>query len=66
MAKISKLSGGAMRKEFAKAKPKLERSLGVLKQERIYAMMGVGRPSVRFRNKVAGKSLRLSWNGRQD
>jgi hypothetical protein len=31
--------------------------------ERIFAVAGFGHPSVRFRNKVVGKRMRVQWNG---
>ena len=41
----------------------LRRRLGILRHEEIFAVMGVGFPAIRFRNKVSGKRMRLSWNG---
>ena len=41
----------------------LRKKLGILRQEEIFATMGVGLPAIHFRNKVRGKSVRLSWNG---
>jgi len=42
---------------------KLRKELGIVQGERIFAAMAVGLPAIRFRNKVMGKKMRLSWNG---
>jgi ferredoxin len=42
---------------------KLRRKLGVSAKEKIFATMGLGYPAIRFQNKVAGKRMKLSWNG---
>lgn len=39
--------------------------LGLQKQEHILAALELGYPAVRFRNKVEGKSLHITWNGRE-
>ena len=39
------------------------RSLGT-DLEHILAMVELGYPAVRFRNKVEGKTLSIAWNGR--
>jgi NAD-dependent dihydropyrimidine dehydrogenase PreA subunit len=36
--------------------------LNIGRHERIVAMMGVGEPAVRFRNKVRGKLMAVQWN----
>ena len=41
----------------------LRKKLGILRQEEIFATMGVRLPAIHFRNKVRGKTVRLSWNG---
>lgn len=40
------------------------RRLGLKKHEHILAMVELGYPAVRFRNKVEGKTLSIAWNGR--
>ena len=42
---------------------KLRGKLGVSGKEKIFATMGLGYPAIRFQNKVAGKRMKLSWNG---
>jgi nitroreductase len=39
------------------------RLLGINRSERIFGAMYLGYPSVRFSNKVGGKSFALQWNG---
>jgi hypothetical protein len=39
--------------------------LGLQRHERILAAVELGYPAVRFRNKVEGKHMRVSWNGRE-
>jgi nitroreductase/Pyruvate/2-oxoacid:ferredoxin oxidoreductase delta subunit len=39
--------------------------LGLRKQEHILAALELGYPAVRFRNKVAGKAMSITWNGRK-
>jgi NAD-dependent dihydropyrimidine dehydrogenase PreA subunit/nitroreductase len=39
--------------------------LGLQKHEHILAALEFGYPVVRFRNKVEGKSLHITWNGRE-
>jgi NAD-dependent dihydropyrimidine dehydrogenase PreA subunit/nitroreductase len=39
------------------------RRLGLRKHEHILAALELGYPAMRFRNKVAGKSMRITWNG---
>ena len=41
-------------------------SLGLGKHERICAVIGMGIPSVQFRNRVQGKRMRIQWNGRSE
>ena len=41
----------------------IRRHLGLARSERVFAVMGVGRPAVRFRNKPAGKIMSIQWNG---
>lgn len=41
----------------------LRKRLSIMENERIFAAMAVGLPAIRFRNKVKGKRMRLSWNG---
>lgn len=36
--------------------------LSLERHEKIFAMMGVGQPAVRFRNKVQGKLMKVQWN----
>ena len=40
----------------------IRKLLGLARHERMFAVMGLGYPSVRFRNKVAGKRLSIQWN----
>jgi len=42
----------------------LRSELGIGKREKIFAAMAVGRPGVRFRNKILGKKMKISWNGK--
>ncbi len=42
----------------------LRRRLGIGKLEKIFATMAVGWPALRFRNKVMGKKMTVSWNGK--
>jgi nitroreductase len=39
--------------------------LGLQKHEHILATVELGYPAVRFRNKVEGKIMRITWNGRK-
>lgn len=39
--------------------------LGLQKQEHIVGTLELGYPAVRFRNKVAGKTMSIQWNGRR-
>jgi hypothetical protein len=39
--------------------------LGLQKHEHILAALELGYPAVRFRNKVEGKTLCITWNGRE-
>jgi hypothetical protein len=41
----------------------LRQGLRLKKSERIFGLLGVGYPGVRFVNKVEGRSLPLQWNG---
>lgn len=41
------------------------RYLGLKKHEHILAALEVGYPAVRFRNKVEGKAMHITWNGRE-
>jgi hypothetical protein len=41
------------------------RCLGLRKHEHILATVELGYPAVRFGNKVEGKSMRITWNGRE-
>lgn len=43
---------------------KLRKKLRINRREKIFATMGVGFPAIRFRNRVIGKRMTLSWNGR--
>ncbi len=38
------------------------KSIGLKRNERIYATMALGYPSVKFRNKVNGKHIGIQWN----
>jgi hypothetical protein len=40
----------------------LRSALALGKHERIYGTLGLGHPSVRFRNKVSGRALPIRWN----
>jgi hypothetical protein len=40
----------------------VRRRLGLKKNERIFAVAGFGYPSVKFRNKVQGKRIKVQWN----
>lgn len=40
----------------------LRNKLHLLKSERIFGLMGVGYPSVKFRNKVEGRLIPIQWN----
>ena len=41
------------------------RCLGLQKHEHILAALELGYPAVRFKNKVEGKAMRITWNGRE-
>jgi len=41
----------------------VRKRLGLQRHERILGALGLGYPGVRFRNKVAGKTLPIQWNG---
>jgi NAD-dependent dihydropyrimidine dehydrogenase PreA subunit/nitroreductase len=43
-----------------------KKSLGLTSDEKIYGTIVLGYPAVMFRNKVAGKKIRIQWNGRQN
>ena len=36
--------------------------LGLVKHERFFAIMGLGYPSIEFKNKVQGKRMQVQWN----
>jgi NAD-dependent dihydropyrimidine dehydrogenase PreA subunit/nitroreductase len=40
----------------------IRKRLRLGKHEKIFAVMGVGQPAVRFRNKVVGKRMKVQWN----
>ena len=40
----------------------VRRRLNLGKQERIFAVMGLGHPAVTFRNKVQGRMMKMQWN----
>jgi nitroreductase len=42
----------------------IRRLLCLKPHEKIFAIAGFGHPSVKFRNKVAGKRIPVQWNGR--
>jgi NAD-dependent dihydropyrimidine dehydrogenase PreA subunit len=42
---------------------KLKKRIGIDKKERIYGTLGMGYPSVKFRNKVTGRQFPIQWNG---
>jgi nitroreductase/NAD-dependent dihydropyrimidine dehydrogenase PreA subunit len=42
----------------------LREELRLKKSERIFGLLGIGHPEVKFVNKVEGRSLSLQWNGR--
>lgn len=37
--------------------------LGLKKSEKIFAIMGLGYPAIKFKNKVIGKKMTIQWNG---
>jgi len=39
------------------------RAIGLERRERIFGVLTLGYPAVRFSNKVLGRSLPLQWNG---
>ena len=41
----------------------LREELRLKKSERIFGLLGIGHPDVKFVNKVEGRSLSLQWNG---
>ena len=47
---------------FLNRNKKLRTILGLGKNEKIYATMGIGYPSIKFRNKVIGKKMDIQWN----
>lgn len=47
---------------FLNQSKKLREILGLSSNEKIYATMGIGYPSVKFSNKVIGKKMDIQWN----
>jgi hypothetical protein len=43
----------------------VRKRLGLAKHDHILATLELGYPAVRFRNKVEGKAMPISWMGRQ-
>lgn len=41
---------------------KLRKNLGIAKNEKIYGMLGMGYPAVKFRNKITGRKFKIQWN----
>jgi nitroreductase/NAD-dependent dihydropyrimidine dehydrogenase PreA subunit len=41
---------------------KLKNQLGISKKENIYGTLGIGYPSVKFRNKLSGRKFEIQWN----
>lgn len=41
----------------------LRRRLGLKRKEKIFGLLGLGYPAVRFMNKVEGRALPVQWNG---
>jgi nitroreductase/NAD-dependent dihydropyrimidine dehydrogenase PreA subunit len=46
---------------FLNRSKKLLKILGLSKNEKIYATMGIGYPGIKFRNKVIGKKMNIQW-----
>ena len=47
---------------FLNRSKRLREILGVSKNEKIYATLGIGYPAIKFRNKVIGKKMNIRWN----
>lgn len=47
---------------FLNKSKKLREILGLNKKEKIYATIGIGYPSINFKNKVIGKKMNIQWN----
>ena len=47
---------------FLDRSKKLRKILGLSKNVKIYATLGIGYPSIKFRNKVIGKTIDIQWN----
>jgi len=40
----------------------LRKNLGIAKNEKIFGMLGMGYPAVKFRNKITGRKFDIQWN----
>jgi len=51
---------------FLTRNKKIRYILGLAKHERIFGLMGIGYPAIKFSNKVMGKKMPIQWNESQN
>lgn len=47
---------------FINADKTFRKSIGLQKNEKVFAMMAIGYPAVRFGNKISNRNIRINWN----
>jgi nitroreductase len=51
---------------FLTKNKKIRHILGLVKHERIFGLVGIGNPAIKFSNKVIGRKMSIQWNENQN